>query len=81
VVSQSAFEEGDATTSNLDGLNAMRASDFTELKSLSSPPQMVVDVTAAVVALHLNSTVTDWNVCKAAMADKNSLLMSLKSMP
>jgi hypothetical protein len=52
VVSQSAFEEGDATTSNLDGLNALRASDFTELKSLSNPPQMVADVTAAVVALH-----------------------------
>ena len=81
MVSQSAFEEGDATTSNLDGLNAIKKADFTELKSLSSPPQLVVDVTAAVVALHLNAPVTDWNVCKASMADFNSLLMSLKSMP
>ena len=52
MISQSALEEGDATAPNLDGLNSIFKSDFTELKALSSPPQLVVDVTAAVIALH-----------------------------
>ena len=80
MVSQSALEETDASAPNLDGLNAIYKSDFTELKALSSPPQLVVDVTAAVVALHLNAPVSDWNVCKQALGD-STILMSLKTMP
>ena len=59
----------------------MHKSDLTEIKNLKAPPQIVIDVMSAVVALHLNATVTGgWKECLPAI-NSMGFLESLAGMP
>ena len=59
----------------------MYKKDIGELKSFNKPPQLVKDISCAVITVLLNEQTMEWKDCKKAMADPRGFVQALTGVP